>query len=98
MSTYDNHNNQLTGRLPPHTLLHQHYLIASLAGRGGMSVVYRSVDVQQGKRTIAMKEKSQSFLSEEEREAAIARFRKAYQLLNELRPPNLPAIAESTNE
>ncbi len=72
MATYENNNNQLTGRLLPHTLLHQHYLIASLAGRGGMSAVYKGVDTQQGNRNVAIKEMSQGFLGEEERNAAIA--------------------------
>ena len=98
MSTYENNNNQLTGRLPPHTLLHQHYLIASLAGRGGMSAVYRSVDTQQGNRNVAIKEMSQGFMSEEERQAAIARFRQEYQLLNKLHHPNLPLIYDWFNE
>ena len=98
MSTYDNRNNQLTGRLSPQSLLRQRYLILNVAGRGGMSAVYKAADTQQAQRSVAVKEMSQSFLSEQEREAAIARFQQEYELLNKLRYPNLPLIYDTFNE
>jgi serine/threonine protein kinase len=98
MSTYENPNNQLTGRLPPQSMLRQRYLIASVAGRGGMSAVYRAVDTQQANRSVAIKEMSQGFMSEEERGAAIARFQQEYNLLNKMHHPNLPQIYDFFNE
>jgi serine/threonine protein kinase len=98
MSTYDQINSQLTGRLAPQTMLRQRYLIVSIAGRGGMSAVYKAVDTRQANRNVAIKEMSQSFLSEEERAVAIARFQQEYQLLNKLRHPNLPFIYDIFNE
>lgn len=98
MAAYDQHINQLTGRLPPQSLLHQRYFIASLAGRGGMSAVYQGVDTQQGNRSVAIKEMSQGYLHEDERDAAIERFRQEYHMLNKLQHPNLPLIYDSFNE
>jgi serine/threonine protein kinase len=94
MSTYDN----LTGRLSPQSMLQQRYLIVSLAGRGGMSAVYRGVDTKQGNRNVAIKEMSQGHLTEKEREEAIGRFRQEYQFLSKLQHPNLPLIYDTFNE
>ena len=94
MSTYD----KLTGRLPPQSILQQRYLIVSLAGRGGMSAVYRGVDTKQGNRNVAIKEMSQGHLTEAEREEAIGRFRQEYQFLSKLQHPNLPLIYDTFNE
>lgn len=98
MSTYDQINDQLTGCLAPQTLLRQRYLIVGIAGRGGMSAVYRAVDSRQANRGVAVKEMSQNFLNEEERAVAIARFQQEYQLLNKLSHPNLPFIYDFFNE
>src|SRR5438270_5186006 len=94
MSTYD----KLTGRLPPQSILQQRYLIVALAGRGGMSAVYRGVDTRQGNRNVAIKEMSQGHLGEAERKEAITRFRQECDLLNKLRHPNLPLIYDTFNE
>ncbi len=94
MSTYDN----LTGRLPPQSMLQQRYLIVSVAGRGGMSAVYRGVDTKKGNRNVAIKEMSQGHLTETEREEAIGRFRQEYQFLSKLQHPNLPLIYDTFNE
>jgi serine/threonine protein kinase len=94
MSTYD----KLTGRLPPQSMLQQRYLIVSLAGRGGMSAVYRGVDTKQGNRQVAIKEMSQGHLTEAERQDAIGRFRQEYQFLTKLQHPNLPLIYDTFNE
>ncbi len=94
MSTYDN----LTGRLPPQSMLQQRYLIVSVAGRGGMSAVYRGVDTKKGNRNVAIKEMSQGHLTEAEREEAIGRFRQEYQFLSKLQHPNLPLIYDTFNE
>ena len=95
MSTYDD---KLTGRLPPQSLLQQRYLIVSLAGRGGMSAVYRGVDTQKGSRNVAIKEMSQGHLTEAERAEAVGRFRQEYQFLSKLQHPNLPLIYDTFNE
>ncbi len=95
MSTYED---KLTGRLPPQSWLHQRYLIVGLAGRGGMSAVYKGVDTQQGNRSVAIKEMSQGHLSETERQEAIARFQQEYLMLNRLKHPNLPQIVDTFEE
>ena len=94
MSTFD----QLTGMLPLHSLLHQRYRLVALAGRGGMSAVYRGIDTRQGDRAVAVKEMSQGHLDESERKEAIARFQQEYQLLHELQHPNLPLIYDTFDE
>src|ERR1700680_1439480 len=94
MSTFD----QLTGRLPLQSLLHRRYRLLALAGRGGMSAVYRGIDTQQGDRSVAIKEMSQGRLDDAERREAIARFQQEYQLLHKLQHPNLPQIYETFEE
>jgi serine/threonine protein kinase len=91
MSTYED---KLTGRLPPQSWLRQRYLIIGLAGRGGMSAVYKGVDTQQGNRTVAIKEMSQGHLSEVERQEAVVRFQQEYRMLSMLKHPNLPRIVD----
>lgn len=91
MSTYDD---KVTGRLPPQSWLHQRYLIVGLAGRGGMSAVYKGVDTLQGNRSVAIKEMSQGHLGETERLEAVARFQQEYRMLSMLKHPNLPQIVD----
>lgn len=91
MSTYED---KVTGRLPPQSWLHQRYLIVGLAGRGGMSAVYKGVDTLQGNRSVAIKEMSQGHLGETERLEAVARFQQEYRMLSMLKHPNLPQIVD----
>lgn len=91
MSTYED---KVTGRLPPQSWLHQRYLIVGLAGRGGMSAVYKGINTQQGNRSVAIKEMSQGHLGEVERQEAVVRFQQEYRMLSMLKHPNLPQIVD----
>lgn len=94
MSTYDNK----TGNLAPQSILHQHYLIAGQAGRGGMSAVYEAVDIQFGNRHVAIKEMSQGNLGTNDLAEATLRFQQEANLLSSLHHPNLPAIYDGFSE
>jgi serine/threonine protein kinase len=94
MSTYDN----LTGQLPPQSMLQQRYLIVGLVGRGGMSAVYQAVDTRVGNRRVAIKEMSQGQLSPDELADAITRFQQEASLLSSLHHPNLPRIHDAFSE
>ena len=94
MSTYDN----LTGQLPPQSMLQQRYLIVGQVGRGGMSAVYQAVDTRVGNRQVAIKEMSQGHLSPDELVAATTRFQQEATLLSSLHHPNLPRIHDAFSE
>lgn len=91
MSTFDS----LTGNLAPQSTLTQRYLIVQLAGRGGMSAIYQALDMQMGRRRVAIKEMSQQNLNEQERTEAVARFRQEAHLLGALKHPNMPHIYDA---
>lgn len=84
-----------TGKLSPQSILLQRYLIVQLAGRGGMSAIYQALDLQMGRRRVAIKEMSQENLSEQERAEAMARFQREAHLLGSLRHPNMPHIYDA---
>ena len=90
-------DDDLTGRLAPHSLLAGRYLINRLAGRGGMGAVYEAVDTKRSpQRLVAIKELSQSKLkSKEEVERARKRFRGEAAILRSLDHPNLPRVYAS---
>lgn len=95
MSTYDNQ----TGRLPPQSLLQQHYLIIGQAGKGGMGAVYQAVNTQDSnRRRVAIKEMSQGHLNEAELREATAQFQREVAMLSRLSHPNLPRIYDAFNE
>jgi len=95
MSTYDNQ----TGRLPPQSLLQQHYLLIGQAGKGGMGAVYQAVDTQDSnRRRVAIKEMSQGHLNEAELREATAQFQREVAMLSRLSHPNLPRIYDAFNE
>ncbi len=94
MSTYDN----LTGQLPPQSMLQQRYLIVGQVGRGGMSAVYQAVNTRVGNRQVAIKEMSQGRLSPDELADATTRFQQEATLLSSLHHPNLPRIHDAFSE
>ena len=94
MSIYENH----TGRLPPQSLLQQHYVIVGQAGKGGMGAVYQAVDTRDTHRRVAIKEMSQGHLSDAELAEATAQFQREAALLGRLSHPNLPRIYDAFNE
>jgi serine/threonine-protein kinase len=98
MSTFESQ----TGKLAPQAILVQRYTVLRLAGRGGMSAIYQAVDMQQGRKKVAIKEMSMENLDDTEREDAIARFQQEAHLLETLSHPNLrcvelPAPAQSAD-
>ncbi len=94
MSTYDNQ----TGRLAPQSMLQQHYLIVGQIGRGGMSAVYKAVNIQSENRYVAIKEMSQGHLRPDELAEATSRFQQEADLLGSLHHPNLPHIYDGFSE
>jgi serine/threonine protein kinase len=95
MSTYDNQ----TGRLPPQSLLQQHYVIVGQAGKGGMGAVYQAIDTYDpNRRRVAIKEMSQGRLSGEELREATEQFRREFTMLSRLSHPNLPRIYDAFAE
>jgi len=95
MSTYDNQ----TGRLPPQSLLQQHYVIVGQAGKGGMGAVYQAIDTYgPNRRRVAIKEMSQGQLSGEELREATEQFRREFTMLSRLSHPNLPRIYDAFTE
>lgn len=95
MSTYDNQ----TGRLPPQSLLQQHYVIVGQAGKGGMGAVYQAIDTYgPNRRRVAIKEMSQGQLSGEELREATEQFRREFTMLSKLSHPNLPRIYDAFTE
>ena len=95
MSTFDNQ----TGRLPPQSLLRQHYVIVGQAGKGGMGAVYQAIDTSNpNRRRVAIKEMSQGHLSGEELREATEQFRREFTMLSRLSHPNLPRIYDAFTE
>jgi len=91
MSTYENQ----TGMLTPQSLLQQRYLIIELIGRGNMGAIYKAQDTHIANRSVAIKELSQSHLSEEKLAEATALFQREAATLRALSHPNLPRVYES---
>jgi serine/threonine protein kinase len=87
-------SNGQTGRLSPHSLLEQRYLILEQVGRGGMGAVYKAEDTRFSRRYVAIKEMSQSHLTTVELDMAIARFQQEADMLASLVHPNLPRITD----
>ncbi|HET8842230.1 MAG TPA: protein kinase [Ktedonobacteraceae bacterium] len=94
MSTFES---QKTGKLAPQSILIKRYLLVQLIGRGGMSAIYLSLDLQRDRSRVAIKEMSQENLDEEELTEALARFQQEARLLKQLQHPNLPAIYDAFN-
>jgi len=88
-----------TGLLPSQTLLREdRYCILETVGKGGMGAVYRALDLRLSKRVVAIKEMSQSGLSGQDLQRAIANFMREAELLAHLKHPGLPDIYEQFEE
>ncbi|HXX79839.1 MAG TPA: serine/threonine-protein kinase, partial [Ktedonobacteraceae bacterium] len=85
---------QTTGLLVHNHLLKQRYRIISQVGKGGFGAVYKAADLQFGNRLLAIKEMSQSSLSQQELIEATESFKREALLLAGLTHPNLPRIYE----
>ncbi|HXZ05780.1 MAG TPA: serine/threonine-protein kinase, partial [Ktedonobacteraceae bacterium] len=85
---------QTTGLLVFNHLLKQRYRIISQVGKGGFGAVYKAADLQFGNRQVAIKEMSQSSLSQQELIEATEAFKREALLLAGLTHPNLPRIYE----
>jgi Serine/threonine protein kinase len=89
----------LTGRLPSQELLNNgRYMVIKLLGQGGMGAVYKALDLHAQQRVVAIKEMSQSGLSRQELQEAIASFTHEATLLARLSHPNLPHIYQQFEE
>src|SRR5216683_3292339 len=82
----------LTGLLVHDHILDQRYRIISQVGRGGFGAVYKAIDLKSGNRLVAVKEMSQSGLSQQELVEATNAFTREALLLAGLSHPNLPCI------
>src|SRR6266550_1689097 len=89
-----NNSSQTTGLLAYNHLLKQRYRIISQVGKGGFGAVYKAADLQFGNRQVAIKEMSQSSLSQQELIEATESFKREALLLAGLTHPNLPRIYE----
>src|SRR6266404_797236 len=82
----------LTGLLVHSHVLKQRYSVISRVGRGGFGAVYKATDLQFGNRLVAIKEMSQSGLSQQDLVEATNAFTHEALLLAGLSHPNLPCI------
>src|SRR6266702_1330841 len=87
-----------TGLLLPNLLLKQRYRVLRLLGKGGFGAVYMAQDMQLGNRLLALKEMSQSGLSQQEMGEAAENFKRETHLLAGLMHPNLPSIYDHFSE
>ena len=81
-----------TGRVPAQALLNRRYRVLQELGHGGMGAVYLAQDTQLGNRLVAVKEMSQSNLSEQDVQIAVETFKREAYMLAGLQHPNLPSI------
>ena len=81
-----------TGLLVTNYLLKQRYRIRSQAGKGGFAAVYKAEDTLFGNQLVAVKEMSQSGLSQQEIVQASRDFKREALLLASLSHQNLPHI------
>ncbi|HTI15962.1 MAG TPA: protein kinase [Dictyobacter sp.] len=88
-----------TGRLLSGTQFDNgRYVVIKLLGQGGMGAVYKAMDMQEQQRIVAMKEMSQSGLSAQELQEAIASFTHEAELLSRLRHRHLPRVYHQFEE
>lgn len=87
-----------TGLLGPHSLLKQRYRIRRKLGQGGMAAVYQAEDLLFDRALRAIKEMSQSELSPQELQEAVAEFKQEAMLLASLVHPHLPRIYDYFEE
>lgn len=80
------------GLLPVYFLLKQRYRILEQIGAGGFAAVYKAEDTQFGNRIVAVKEMSQSGMSQKEVKEAADSFERETLMLAGLQHQNLPRI------
>ncbi|HET8846477.1 MAG TPA: serine/threonine-protein kinase, partial [Ktedonobacteraceae bacterium] len=86
------------GHIKSGEMLKQRYRILARIGQGGFGAVYKAEDSALGQRLVAVKEMSPRNLSEEEREEAVASFKREALILAGLRHEHLPRIYEQFSE
>ena len=88
----------LTGLLVHNQELNRRYRIIKQVGKGGFGAVYMAADLPFGNRLVAIKEMSQSGLSQQDLIEATNAFTREALLLASLSHPNLPRIYEQFTE
>ena len=88
----------LTGLLTHNQELNRRYRIIKQVGKGGFGAVYMAADLPFGNRVVAIKEMSQSGLSQQELTEATNAFTREALMLASLSHPNLPRIYEQFTE
>src|SRR5258708_12568980 len=81
----------LTGLLVHDHILDQRYRIISQVGRGGFGAVYKAIDLKSGNRLVAVKEMSQSGLSQQGLFEATNALTPHALPLSSFPPPHLPS-------
>src|SRR6266516_1052569 len=88
----------LTGLLTHNQELNRRYHIIKQVGKGGFGAVYMAADLPFGNRLVAIKEMSQSGLSQQDLIEATNAFTREALMLASLSHPNLPRIYEQFTE
>src|SRR5215467_14544456 len=88
----------LTGLLTHNQELNRRYRIIKQVGKGGFGAVYMAADLPFGNRVVAIKEMSQSGLSQQDLTEATNAFTREAMMLASLSHPNLPHIYEQFTE
>ncbi len=88
----------LTGLLVYNHVLNQRYRIISRVGKGGFGAVYKATDLKFGNQLVAIKEMSQSGLSQQNLVEATNAFTREALMLASLAHANLPRIYEQFTE
>ncbi len=88
----------LTGLLVHNQELNRRYRIIKQVGKGGFGAVYMAADLPFGNRLVAIKEMSQSGLSQQDLVEATNAFTREAMMLASLSHPNLPRIYEQFTE
>jgi WD40 repeat protein/tRNA A-37 threonylcarbamoyl transferase component Bud32 len=85
----------LTGLLTSNHLLKNRYRIIDLLGQGGMGAVYKAEDTRFHNQLVAVKEMSQSHLSQQQLTEAVGAFQREVHMLANLDHQSLPKMHDS---